>query len=251
MKVLITGASSGIGREMARILFRGGHTLFLAARNTDRLNALKTELDGKPVVITADLSREDSCIALYDRLKSENIDILINNAGFGLFGYFDETDLDREMEMVDLNIRAVHILTKLFLADFEKRNSGYILNVASSAAFLPGPLMSVYYATKAYVLHLSAAISEELRRKGSRVYIGALCPGPVDTDFNRVAGVTFNLRSISAEKAASCGIRQMLRGKTVIIPGLSIKLGVFFERFLPLKTVAKISYNIQKAKDGK
>jgi len=251
LKVLITGASSGIGREMARQLHRMGHELFLAARSTERLNALKAELDGKPAVITADLSRAECCTALYERLKSENIDILINNAGFGLFGFFDETDLDRELEMLDLNVRAVHILTKLFLHDFEKRNSGYVLNVASSAAFLPGPLMSVYYATKAYVLHLSAAISEELRRKGSRVYVGALCPGPVDTNFNRTAGVTFNLRSLTAERVAKYGISQMLCGKTVIIPGLTIKLGVFFERFLPMKTVAKISYNIQKSKDGK
>lgn len=248
MKILITGASSGIGRDMARVFHRMGHTLFLAARNTNRLNSLRDELDSKPTVIPADLSDEDACVGLYNKLKDEGIDVLINNAGFGLFGYFDKTDLSRELEMIDINIRAVHILTKLFLKDFEERNSGYILNVASSAAFLPGPLMSVYYATKAYVLRLSCAVAEELRRKGSDVYIGALCPGPVDTEFNRTAGVTFDLRSLPSDKVAEYAVRRMLRGKKIIIPGITIKLGVFFERFLPTSLAARISYNIQKSK---
>lgn len=248
MKILITGASSGIGRDMARVFHRMGHTLFLAARNSKRLNSLRDELDSKPTVIHADLSDEDACVGLYNKLKDEGIDVLINNAGFGLFGYFDKTDLSRELEMIDINIRAVHILTKLFLKDFEARNSGYILNVASSAAFLPGPLMSVYYATKAYVLRLSCAVAEELRRKGSDVYIGALCPGPVNTEFNRTAGVTFDLRSLPSDKVAEYAVRRMLRGKKIIIPGITIKLGVFFERLLPTALAARISYNIQKSK---
>ncbi len=248
MKVLITGASYGIGRDMARVFHRMGHTLFLAARNTEKLGELRDELDGKPTVFSADLSNADECFELYGKLKDEKIDVLINNAGFGMFGYFDKTDLGRELEMIDLNIRAVHILTKLFLKDFEERNNGYILNVASSAAFLPGPLMSVYYATKAYVLRLSSAVAEELRRKGSGVYMGALCPGPVDTEFNRIAGVTFGLRSLPSDKVAEYAVQRMLRKKKIIIPGITIKLGVFFERFLSTSAAAKISYNIQKSK---
>lgn len=248
MKVLITGASTGIGRDMARILHHQEAELFLVARSEENLQALKTELDGKPRIIPMDLSVEENCHALYAGLKNENIDILINNAGFGAFGMFTDVPLDRELNMIDLNVKGLHILTKLFLKDFEKRNTGYILNVASSAAFLPGPLMSVYYATKAYVMRLTAAISEELRRKKSNVYIGALCPGPVDTEFNRTAGVKFGIKSLSSEYVAKYALRKMFKRKLIIIPGLTIRLGVFFQRFVPTKILLKISYNIQNGK---
>ncbi|MBR5155224.1 MAG: SDR family oxidoreductase [Clostridia bacterium] len=248
MNVLITGASSGIGRDMARTLHQMGHDLILVARRRDMLLELKDELGGKPRIISLDLSDEKNCFELCEELKDQNIDILINNAGFGVFGEFSQTPLRRELEMIDLNIRALHILTKKFLADFEQKNSGYILNVASSAAFLPGPLLSGYYATKAYVQRLTLAISEELRRKKSNVYIGALCPGPVDTEFNKTAGVSFNLKSLPSKKVAEYGIRKMFRRKLIIIPGLTIRLGVFFQRFIPTKLLLKISYNIQKSK---
>ena len=130
-----------------------------------------------------DLRDAKSCRMLYERVKAEEIDILINNAGFGLCGAFDETSLDRELEMIDLNIRAVHVLTKLFLKDFIARDHGFILNVASIAAYAPGPLMATYYASKAYVLRLSQSIYGELRRRGSHVHVAALCPGPVRTEF--------------------------------------------------------------------
>ncbi len=248
MNILITGASSGIGRDMARILHKMGHQLFLVARRQDLLNKLKTELDGKPEIFTLDLSIDKNCCELYEKLKDKNIDVLINNAGFGVFGEFDKTPLNRELEMLDVNIRALHILTKKFLPDFEEKNSGYILNVASSAAFLPGPLLSSYYASKAYVLRLTEAIYEELCRKKSNVYIGALCPGPVDTEFNRVAGVKFNLKSLTSKKVAEYAIKQMFKRKLIIIPGFIMKMGTFFQKFVPVKMLLKISYNIQKSK---
>ena len=251
MKALITGASSGIGADMARVLHKKGIELWLVARRSELLEKLSAELDGKPHIITLDLSSEENCYNLYESLKEENIDILINNAGFGQFGYFSEVPVSREMEMINLNICSLHILTKLFLKDFEKRNSGYILNVASSAAFLPGPLMSVYYSTKAYVLHLTEAIYQELKVKNKNVYIGALCPGPVDTGFNAEANVSFSLKGLSSPYVAEYAIKKMFKGKLIIIPGLKIRLGVFFQRFIPLKILLKISYNIQKGKDKK
>lgn len=248
MNVLITGASSGIGRDMARIFHKMGHQLFLVARRENLLEDLKSELDGKPEIISLDLSSEKNCFELYERLKDKNIDILINNAGFGVFGEFDKSSLSRELKLIDVNIRALHILTKKFLSNFEEKNSGYILNVASSAAFLSGPLLSSYYGSKAYVLRLTTAIYEELRRKKSNVYVGVLCPGPVDTEFNQTAGVRFNLKSLKSKDVAEYAIKKMFNKKLIIVPGFSIKMGIFFQRFVPTKLLLKISYNIQRSK---
>lgn len=150
--------------------------------------------------------------------------------------------------MLDLNIRAVHILTKLFLKDFKSRNSGYILNVASSAAFMPGPLMSGYYASKAYVLRLTLAIHEELRREGSGVYIGTLCPGPVDTGFSRRANVKFSLSGLKSADVAAYAVKKMFARKPVIVPGFQMKFVYLFNRFVPEKQLAKFVYQIQKRK---
>lgn len=248
MKALITGASSGIGRDMARVLSRMGCELILTARRTDRLEELQSELGGKVTVLSFDLSSEQDCYALYERVKDARIDILINNAGFGLFGAFEETDLDRELEMLNVNIRAVHILTKLFVRDFIRRNKGYILNVASSAAFLPGPLLSSYYASKAYVLRLTEAISEELRRRGSSVSVSVLCPGPVRTEFDTTAGVEFSLKGLSSEYVARCGITGMLRKKLVIIPGGQMKAVRFLSRFVSERMLLRIAYGQQHRK---
>ncbi len=245
---LITGASSGIGRDMARVLHKMGVQLYLVARREELLLKLKEELDGAPEVIALDLGNETSCTELYERVKDKNIDILINNAGFGAFGEFLNIDLSDDLEMLDVNVKAVHTLTKLFLPDFEKRNSGYILNVASAAAFLPGPLMATYYATKAYVERLSLAISEELRQRGSAVYIGTLCPGPVDTEFNNRAGVSFSLKALESFDVAQYGIKKMFKEKRLIVPGVVVRLGVFFQRFLPTGLLLKISYRIQNEK---
>ena len=250
MKALITGASSGIGRDMARYLASLGWDLILVARREDRLLELKRELPSVGVrLMTLDVGREQDCFTLYEQTKDDNVDMLINNAGFGLAGEFTTTDLDTELNMIDVNIRAVHILTKLFLRDFVERDSGFILNVASSAGFMPGPLLSTYYATKNYVLRLTEAIYEELRRKGSRVKISALCPGPVNTEFNAVAKVKFAMNGISSEYCARTAIDGALQGKLIIIPGGMLKAGLFFRRFLPEKPLLKIAYNFQRRKN--
>lgn len=251
MKALITGASSGIGRDMAAVLSEQGFDLILVARRLERLEQVKNELKTNVKIICADLSDAAACIQLYEQVKDEHIDILINNAGFGLFGAFDETELQRELRMIDTNIRAVHILTKLFLRDFKARNSGYILNVASAAAFQPGPLLSSYYATKAYVLRLTQAVYEELRRADSRVHICALCPGPVRTEFDEVADVKFSVKGLESRFVAEYAIRKMFRGKLVIVPGMTMKLAHGFGRFLPDKQLLKVAYHMQKRKSGK
>ena len=195
MIALITGASSGIGRDMARYLGKQGYDLIITARNRAALEDLKEELEKenkiKVDVLPKDLSMEEDCKSLYEEVKQKynNIDILINNAGFGLCGQFTQTDLGVELSMIDTNIKAVHILTKLFLKDMVEKNSGRIMNVASVAAFMPGPLMATYYSSKNYVLRLSQAINEELKKKKSNVKISVLCPGPVDTNFNDIANV--------------------------------------------------------------
>lgn len=251
MTALITGASSGIGREMAKILSGKGYDLILAARRTERMEELKKQLKTKTLVVGADLSREEDCRRLYEQARDRQVDILINCAGFGVFGPFDETPLERELSMIDVNVRALHILTKLFYRDFKNRNSGYILNVASSAAFQPGPLLSSYYASKAYVLRLTEALAEELRRSGSRVYIGALCPGPVNTEFNAVAEVRFSIGGLSAEKVAQYAIDRMFRKKIIIIPGALMKLTRFAERFLPESAIVRAACHMQRKKTGK
>lgn len=250
MKALITGASSGIGRDMARYLASLGHDLILVARREDRLLSLKSEIQNVDIkVIKCDVSDIDQCKSLYNQLKEENIDILINNAGFGLAGKFTETDLDKEVSMINTNITGLHVLTKLFLKDFVKRDSGYILNVASSAAFMAGPLLSTYYATKNYVLRLTEAIFEELKKDGSNVHVSALCPGPVDTEFNDVADVAFALKGLKSKDVAKLGIDKMFKNKLIIIPGFIMKSGIFFKRFLPEKILLSISYMVQKKKN--
>ncbi len=248
MKALITGASSGIGRDMARVLSDMGYDLILVARRKDKLEKLKKQLNTNVKIICLDVSSTYNCTKLYNKVKDEDIDILINNAGFGKFGEFNDIKLDDELDMIDVNIKAVHILTKLFLNDFVARNKGYILNVASSAAFQPGPLMATYYSTKAYVLHLTEAIYEELRKNNSNVGISVLCPGPVNTEFNKVAKVRFSLKSLESNDVAEYAIKKMFKKKLIITPGFSIKCATKMYRFLPRKLMTKITYKIQKKK---
>lgn len=250
MVALITGASSGIGADMARILSDKGYDLILVARNKRKMEVLAKELKTNAEIIPMDISSTYNCTELYNLVKKKNIDVLVNNAGFGLFGEFCCTKLDKELDMIELNVKTVHTLTKLFLKDFVKKDKGCILNVASSAAFMPGPLMATYYATKAYVLHLTESINEELRRKKSNVFICALCPGPVSTNFNKVAGVSFNLESLESYDVAKYAVKQMFKKKVVIIPGFKIKMGVFALRLLPRSLVRKIAYKIQKNKEN-
>ena len=243
MKALITGASSGIGRDIAFVLADRGYDLILAARRADLLNRLADELPVQATVIACDLSTESDCRALYEQTKDEKIDILVNNAGFGLIGAFDKTDLEVELNMVDLNIKAVHILTKLFLKDFIERDAGYILNVSSSAGFLPGPLMATYYASKAYVLWLSEAIWKELRMAKSNVHISALCPGPVPTDFNKVAQAKhISGKGLSCVYVAEYAIKKMFAKKRVIVPGFGMKVAHGIQRIVPMRALLAFAY---------
>ncbi len=247
MRALITGASSGIGRDMARVLAEKGYDLVLTARRADRLEALKEELSlkVKVEVLCFDLSSKESCYALYE--QAGEIDVLINNAGFGLFGDFLETDLDKELSMLHVNVRAMHILMKLYLADFVRRDSGYILNVASAAGFMPGgPMLDAYYATKAYILNLSRSVSKGLSKRKSRVVVSALCPGPVQTEFEAVAGVDFASVGKSSMSVAQYAIRGLFRGKRVIVPGVIFKLGRFITRLLPDGVLLSAAYVIQE-----
>lgn len=249
MRALITGASSGIGRDMAIYLASQDIELILVGRNREKLEALQKELKVKSKIVIADLSDLTKVKELYVLTKNMDIDILINNAGFGLFGKFYETDLNKELEMIRTNVEAVHLLTKLFLRDMKKRNSGYILNVASSAAFGPGPLMATYYATKAYVNNLTEAIHEELRRDNINVHVASLCPGPVDTNFNNVAGVSFSVKPLNSMEVSKYAIDKMFQGKVVIVPGKLMKFTLFIRRFASRSLIRKITYNIQKSKD--
>lgn len=249
MTALITGASSGIGREIAKALAEQGHTLILVARRRERLEALRDSLPVPVRIVCADLSQDADCERLLAEVDSQQVDILVNNAGLGVFGAFAESALDRELHMLDVNIRALHRLTKAFYTAFRARSSGYILNVASAAAFLPGPLLASYYASKAYVLRLTQALREELRREGSRVYIGALCPGPVATEFDAVAGVKFCVPGMTADTVARTAVRGMFRGKAVIVPGWRMKLVHIGVRFLPDWLLVRIAYRMQKRKD--
>lgn len=248
MKALVTGASSGIGRDMARVLSKMGYYIIAVARDGNKLNELKNELKTKVEIIALDLEDAEACKELYKAVKNKDIDVVINNAGFGEFGEFQITNLDKEISMINTNITAMHILTKLFLQDMIKKDKGYILNVASIAGFMPGPLMATYYSTKAYTVRLTQSIYTELKKKKSKVSVSVLCPGPVDTNFNNVAGVKFNLKSMSSEYVARYAIEKMFKQKLIILPGLKIKLARFLAKISPEKLVARICYHMQEKK---
>ena len=245
MKALVTGASSGIGKDIAKYLAKLGCDLVIVARNEDKLKELKDELTVNVEIITLDLSVKENVLKLYKKTKDMDIDILVNNAGFGLFGLFTETDLNKELEMIDLNVVSYHILTKLFLQDFVKKDKGYILNVCSSAGFMAGPRLNTYYATKNYITKLTMAINEELRQSNSNVHISALCPGPVDTNFNKVANGAFSIKGMSSSYVAKYAIDKMIRHKMLIIPGIKMKLAIFATRLLPYRLQLMMTYKIQ------
>lgn len=246
MKALITGASSGMGRDMAKILSQKGYDLILVARDEKKLEEVKKQLKTETKIVVMDISNEENCKKIYE--ENKDIDILINNAGFGDCGHFEETSLDKDIQMIHTNIIAYHILTKLYLKEMIKKDSGKILNVASIAGFMPGPLMTTYYSTKNYVVRFSESIREELRRKKSKVQISILCPGPVDTNFNKVADVEFALKGLSSEYVAKYAVNKFFKGKFYIVPGWKIKLARIGAKLAPASFVAKISYNMQKRK---
>lgn len=259
MKALITGASSGIGKDMAKILNEKGYDLVLVARDEDRLQETKQELEqsnknsnvnqernNKIEIISIDLTDEEKCKNLAQNVQ--DIDILINNAGFGDCGRFDKTNLDKDISMIKTNVIAYHILTKLYLKQMKERNSGKILNVASIAGFMPGPLMATYYATKNYIVRLSEAIREELKKDKSNVQISILCPGPVETNFNKVANVKFKLREADSMQVAKYAIKKLEQGKFYIVPGIDVKFAKLGAKITPANLLSKITYKVQKRK---
>lgn len=246
---VITGASSGIGREIARILYAKGFRCILCARREDRLKELAQELGENTRVVVCDLSKREECFSLYEQVKDENVGVLINGAGFGLFGKFTHSELGRELEMIDTNITAVHILTKLFVKDFAQKDRGYIMNIASSAGLMSGgPYMSTYYASKAYVADLTSAVARELEEAGSKVKVCALCPGPVDTEFNDVAGTKFGVKAISAEQCARDAVKGMFGGKTIIVPSATLKLAAVGAHLVPRKLLVAMTGRVQSQK---
>jgi len=253
---LITGASGGIGLEFARIHASKGDNLVLVARSSDKLDAVKRELEGGYKIevynIVKDLSVKDATKEVYDELKSKNIviDYLVNNAGFGDFGMFAECDWNKQEKMINLNITALAHLTRLFLPDMIERGEGKILNVASLASFQPGPTMSVYFASKAFVLSFSEAINNEVRDKG--ISVTALCPGSTESNFHAVAMDDPNLvedrKMQSAKEVAEIGYRAMMKGKPVVIPGFKNAFLAFAVRFFPREFITKMARKIQEGK---
>ena len=250
MKVLITGASSGIGKDMAKVMAKKADELVLVARNIEKLEEIKKKLEknAKIEIISKDLSIEENCREIHNQVQ--NVDILINNAGFGDCGNFTKTSLEKDISMIKTNIIAYHILTKLYLTDMKEKDSGKILNVASIAGFMPGPLMATYYATKNYVVKLSEGIREELKKEHSKVQISILCPGPVETNFNKVANVDFHLREANSMDVAKYAIKKLEKGKFYIVPGIDVKIARFGAKILPANIISKFAYMAQKRKLG-
>ncbi len=249
---VITGASAGLGMEFAKRLAEKKYRLILIARREERLQELANSLDTECKVIAADLTKEETCFQVWEQICDKPIMVFINNAGFGYCGDFEKIDVDCELNMIQLNIKAVHIFTKLALRKMQKQDKGYILNVASCSGLMPGgPYMATYYATKSYVVSFTKGIAEELRRKRSNVYIGCLCPGPVHTEFDEVARVKFSLPSIGSKECVNYALKQMSKRKTMIIPTIWLKELLFFGKYLPDTLYVRIVAKQQKVKEEK
>lgn len=253
--VIVTGASSGIGYELSKLFARDGYPLLLTARNEERLHAVAEELraaNGAAVTTCAiDLAAAGAADRLYEAAQSirQPIEILVNNAGFGTYGPFVDTDLAETLRLLQVNVVALTHLTRLVLPDMVQRNAGRILNVASTAAFPPGPLMAVYYASKAYVLHFSEALDEEL--SATNVRVTALCPGPTATNFESRAGLgeskLFSSQKVmDARTVAEIGYRGLMRGRRLVIPGWRNKLIAQSVRLAPRRLVAAIVRRLQE-----
>ena len=264
--VLITGASSGIGYELAKIYAKNGYNLVVVARSRDKLKVLKKEIfegiskDVKVTVIEADLSLENAAKRLYNRIKLEGlkIEVLVNNAGVGIYGKFSEFNekiMEKNRAMINLNIKAVVELTRLFLADMIKAGNGEILNVSSVAAFMPGPLMSTYYASKAFVQSFTEAVREEMKNDvcTKNIKICVLCPGPTATEFEKSnnleeSSLFERMKVMSAKKVAEIGYKEFQKGKMIIIPGIFNRIAVFGTRFFSRKFVVRMARKMQEKK---
>jgi uncharacterized protein len=256
LTALVTGASGGIGEEMARLFAADGHDLVLVARGEEKLKRLASELESKngvaAYVLASDLSRPESPREIFSALAGEGVrvDALVNNAGFGSYGLFAETDSKQELELLQVNVVALTHLTKLFLPGMIERRMGYVCNVASTAAFQPGPLMAVYYASKAYVLSFSEALANEC--EGTGVRVSALCPGPTETGFVAAARMQesklFDRNAMTARDVAEAGYRGLLAGKTVVIPGFRNAFVARAVGLLPRGLVTKVVRGIQEKK---
>ena len=246
MKALITGASSGIGRDMAKYLSKLGYDIVIVARRRELLEKVEKEISTNCEIEVLDVSKVKNCKSLFE--KHKDIDILVNNAGFGMFGEFWTTDLEQSLNMIDTNIKALHVLTRLYVEEMKNRDNGKILNVGSIAGFMTGPLMSEYYASKNYVVQLSSGINKELKKAKSNVRVSVLCPGPVQTNFNNVAKVQFSTKGLTSDYVAKYAIDKFLKGKEIIIPGLAIKTVYAFNKILPRKLMSEFAYHTQKAK---
>lgn len=247
---LITGASGGIGLELAHVFAAKGHPLILVARSGDKLRQLEDELEKKyqiqTEILIKDLARPSAAKELFDEvcLRGWEVEVLVNNAGFGLYGFFAAENPYEELQMIQLNVTTLTELTKLFLVPMLQRKSGRVLNLASTAAFQPGPLMAVYYATKAYVLSFSEAIHNELKDTG--VSVSCLCPGPTVSDFQQRARINMEIPLfkasgvMSARAVAETGYKGLMKGKAVIVPGLTNKITPLGARFFPRAWVTGI-----------
>lgn len=253
MKALITGASSGIGYEFAKILAKNNHDIIIVSRNKEKLQKLKKEIEDdykvKVSLYNTDLSDIKKVKQLYYKLKNEDINILINNAGVGDFGGFLDIHWEKYNETIDLNIKALTLLTKLFLKDMLAKRKGKILNVASIAGFQPGPYLAIYSATKSYVLHFSEALAEEL--KGTGVTITALCPGLTMSNFFKRSGITDDEvkkwgKIATSKEVAKFGYKMLMKNKIVAVYGLRNKLFIFFNRLLPRNIITKIVARINR-----
>lgn len=246
---VVTGATSGIGYEIMKLLISDGYHCIAAGRDENKLREIVNESENNRVTaVSLDLCDKKDCYKLFELSLGYNTEVLVNNAGMGVYGEFAKTSLKSDMEMLDLNVRSAHILMKLFLRKFMHNNYGFILNVASSAGFLPGPLMSGYYAGKSYVINLSAAVREEVKRNKRNVKISVLCPGPVDTSFNKRAGIVGKYKGITAKEAALAAVKGMKNGKFMIIPENKIKLLYVLSGVLPKECEAFVNYFVQKKK---
>lgn len=249
--VWITGASSGIGAEFARRYAAMGCRLILTARRTDRLEALAAELGAPCRILPADLAQPEECSRLCREVEKENIDILINNAGFGLCGSYLESDPEREAGMIRVNVAAMAQLFHFMVRKLHAQGGGTVLNVASSAGLLPGgPYMAGYYASKAYVVSLTRSVAQELREQHSPVTVCVLCPGPVDTEFNQNANVVFALKGITPQLCVEEALRGMLRHKTIIVPSAFMRLCTSAQKLLPAAVLMPIMSHQQKKKLG-